>query len=259
MKLSIIIPVYNSATILHKLNNRILKSVEEMKLINDFELIMINDFSEDSSWEIIKELSQNNNYIKGISLDKNYGQHNAIMAGLNFFSGEKIITLDDDLQHPPEFFFNILEKLNENEVCYTYYKNRQHIKWKKLVSKVNNIVSSFLLNKPFHIYMSSFRGIKKEIVVKIIKYKEPNIYLDSLILNHSNNVGMITVDHYARQEGESNYTLNKLLILWSNMVLNFSFYPIRFASIFGLILKFFIKIIRKKGNKSQFQISEKTF
>lgn len=259
MKLSIIIPVYNSATILHKLNNRILKSVEEMKLINDFELIMINDFSEDSSWEIIKELSQNNNYIKGISLDKNYGQHNAIMAGLNFCSGEKIITLDDDLQHPPEFFFNILEKLNENEVCYTYYKNRQHIKWKKLVSKVNNIVSSFLLNKPFHIYMSSFRGIKKEIVVKIIKYKEPNIYLDSLILNHSNNVGMITVDHYARQEGESNYTLNKLLILWSNMVLNFSFYPIRFASIFGLILKFFIKIIRKKGNKSQFQISEKTF
>ena len=104
MKLSIIIPVYNSATILHKLNNRILKSVEEMKLINDFELIMINDFSEDSSWEIIKELSQNNNYIKGISLDKNYGQHNAIMAGLNFCSGEKIITLDDDLQHPPEFF-----------------------------------------------------------------------------------------------------------------------------------------------------------
>ena len=259
MKLSIIIPVYNSATILHKLNNRILKSVEEMKLINDFELIMINDFSEDSSWEIIKELSQNNNYIKGISLDKNYGQHNAIMAGLNFCSGEKIITLDDDLQHPPEFFFNILEKLNENEVCYTYYKNRQHIKWKKLVSKVNNIVSSFLLNKPFHIYMSSFRGIKKEIVVKIIEYKEPNIYLDSLILNHSNNVGMITVDHYARQEGESNYTLNKLLIRWSNMVLNFSFYPIRFASIFGLILKFFIKIIRKKGNKSQFQISEKTF
>ena len=259
MKLSIIVPVYNSAEILHELNDRIFKSVSEMKLVNNFELIMINDFSQDKSWDIIKNLSKNNNYIKGINLRKNFGQHNAIMAGLNFCSGEKIITLDDDLQHPPEFFLNILEKLNESEVCYTYYKNRQHIKWKKLVSKINNIVSSFLLNKPFHVYMSSFRGIKKEVVAKIIKFKEPNIYLDSLILNHTDNIGMITVNHYARQKGKSNYTLKKLLILWSNMVLNFSFYPFRLASIFGIVLKFFVKILRKDDNKSQFEISETTF
>ena len=259
MKFSIIVPVYNSAEILHELNDRIFKSVSEMKLVNNFELIMINDFSQDKSWDIIKNLSKNNNYIKGINLRKNFGQHNAIMAGLNFCSGEKIITLDDDLQHPPEFFLNILEKLNESEVCYTYYKNRQHIKWKKLVSKINNIVSSFLLNKPFYVYMSSFRGIKKEVVAKIIKFKEPNIYLDSLILNHTDNIGMITVNHYARQKGKSNYTLKKLLILWSNMVLNFSFYPFRLASIFGIVLKFFVKISRKDGNKSQFEISEKTF
>ena len=259
MKLSIIVPVYNSAEILRELNDRIFKSVDEMKLTNSFEFIMINDFSEDKSWEVIKSLAKKNNYIKGISLSKNFGQHNAIMAGLNFCSGEKIITLDDDLQHPPEFFLNILEKLNESEICYTYYKNRQHIKWKKIVSKINNVVSSFLLNKPFHIYMSSFRGIKKEAVVQIIKFKEPNVYLDSLILNHTNNIGMITVNHYARQKGESNYTLNKLLILWSNMVLNFSFYPFRFASIFGIVLKFFVKIIRRDKNKLQFEILEKTF
>tara|TARA_A100001015_G_scaffold280953_1_gene343725 strand:- start:29 stop:424 length:396 start_codon:yes stop_codon:yes gene_type:complete len=130
MKLSIIVPVYNSAEILRELNDRIFKSVDEMKLTNSFEFIMINDFSEDKSWEVIKSLAKKNNYIKGISLSKNFGQHNAIMAGLNFCSGEKIITLDDDLQHPPEFFLNILEKLNESEICYTYYKNRQHIKWK---------------------------------------------------------------------------------------------------------------------------------
>ena len=80
---------------------------------------------------------------------------------LNYSNGRFVITLDDDLQHPPEFFPNILEKLKEHDVCYTNYRNRKHLIWKKIVSNLNNIVSSFLLGKPLHIYMSSFRGLKK--------------------------------------------------------------------------------------------------
>ena len=230
-----------------------------MNLENNFEIILINDFSEDESWKIIKSLATENNYVKGLNLKKNFGQHNAIMAGMNYCKGDNIITLDDDLQHPPEFMSDILKKLNDCEVCYTYYRNRKHIKWKKLVSKINNIISSFLLNKPFKIYLSSFRGLKKNVVSQIIKYDKANVYLDSLILNATKNIGMITVDHYARHKGTSNYNFKKLLVLWSDMVLNFNFYPIRFASFWGILLKYLVILFRKKKAYKQYELSEKTF
>ena len=105
--------------------------------------------------------------------------------------------------------------------------------------------------------MSSFRGINKKIVKEIINYKGPNVYLDGLIIKSTKNIGMIEVDHFARRIGESNYTLKKLFLLWSNMVLNFSFLPFRPVSIFGLII-FIIKIFRKQNNKSQFKILTKS-
>tara|TARA_X000000368_G_C22987488_1_gene692822 strand:+ start:58 stop:381 length:324 start_codon:yes stop_codon:yes gene_type:complete len=107
--------------------------------------------------------------------------------------------------------------------------------------------------------MSSFRGIKKNIVLKIIENKNPSVYLDGLILKSTNNIGMITVDHNPRLKGESNYTFKKLLILWSNMLLDFSFTPLRLASIFGIILKLIIKMVRFNRKKIQYKISEKTF
>ena len=124
------------------------------------------------------------------------------------------------------------------------------------MSDINNFISSSLLNKPINIYMSSFRGIRKNIIKKIINYKKPDIYLDGIIINSTKNIGMISVDHYARKFGESNYDLKRLLKLWSNMVLNFSFYPIRFGSFFGILLKFLVKILRKKNTRPQFEIKE---
>lgn len=258
MKLSIIVPVYNSSDILNELHRRILKTVTKMNLVDDFELILINDFSADESWKNIKILSNSYNYIKGINLTENFGQHNALMAGFNHAKGNYIITLDDDLQHPPESFPEIVDKLKNFDVCYTYYKNRQHVHWKKAVSYINNVVSSFLLNKSLKIYMSSFRGLKKNVVTKIIKFKDPDVYLDGLIIRSTKKIGMITVEHHARLSGDSNYDLRKLLILWSNMLINFKFFPLRFASFPGSILKFIIKIFRKKNKKLQYRILEKT-
>ena len=259
MKLSLIVPVYNSSNILGELTDRISSSMKKNKLINNFEILLINDFSQDNSWEVIKSLAFKYKFIKGINLTKNFGQHNAIMAGLNYCTGERVITLDDDLQHPPEFIINIYDKLDNFDVCYTYYKNRQHLKWKKIVSYLNNIISSFLLNKPFHVYMSSFRGLRGDIVKYMIKFKEPDVYLDSLILKSTKKIAMITVNHNNRLRGESNYTFKKLLILWSNMIINFSFYPLRIASFFGIILKLLVRLLRKKNNKIQYSILEKTF
>jgi len=256
MKISIIIPVYNSEQILEELIERINNVLKQIYLKDSSEIIMVNDFSMDGSWEKVKDLSKKNSNIKGLNLTENFGQHNALLAGLNLCSGDNVITLDDDLQHPPEFFPDILEKLKEHEVCYTNYKNRKHLTWKKIVSKINNVVSSFLLNKPLNVYMSSFRGLNRKIVLEIIKFKNPNVYLDGLIIESTKNIGMITVDHHARKKGESNYTFQKLLVLWSNMIMNFSFLPLRPASLVGISLKFLIKLFRRDNKKKQFEILE---
>ena len=256
IEVSIIIPVYNSFEILDELNQRILKSLKNVNLSENFELIMINDFSKDKSWDKIKYLSSKYNYIKGINLSDNFGQHNAIMAGLNNCKGEYVITIDDDLQHPPEFFPEIIKKLENYDVCYTNYRNRKHNFWKKIVSKINNIVSSFLLNKPLNIYLSSFRGLKREVVLDIIKFNKPNVYIDGIIIRATKNIGIISVNHDERKSGKSNYNLRKLFILWSNMIIDLRFYPIRISSIFGFILKFFVILLRKKENKPQYEILE---
>ena len=168
--ISIISPVYKAEEIIPELVKRIEESVS--KLTGKYEIILVDDSSPDNSWKEISKICSDNLKVKGVKLSRNFGQHNAIMAGLNNCRGDYIITIDDDLQHPPEFFPDILNVLKTNDVCYTNYKNRKHIGWKKFVSSLNNIVSSFILNKPLKIYMSSYRGMVKKIQLKIIQFKK---------------------------------------------------------------------------------------
>ena len=149
--ISIVIPVYNSSEILSELVKKIYQSIKDDF---NFEIILINDKSADNSWDKIKELTFKYKNLQGINLEQNYGQHNAIMAGLNNVKGKYIVMMDDDLQHPPENIKDIVAKLKEgNEVCYVKYINRKHAKWKIFVSWLNNIISSLLISKPIGVYI----------------------------------------------------------------------------------------------------------
>lgn len=263
MKLSIIIPVYNSGEILNTLIESINLSLKNSKKINNYEIFLINDASRDNSWDKIKKISEINKNIKGINLLRNFGQHSATMAGLNFCSGEFIITMDDDLQHSPEFIEKIFDQLKDYDVCYTRYIKRQHITWKRLISWLNNIFASYLFDKPMKIYFSSFRGFKKKISLQIIKNKNPIVLIDALILKETKNICIIDVLHKKRFKGKSNYDFKKLFSLWFDMIFNFHVHPLRSATIIGLILKNFIKIFRfvlkNKEKKYQYLIKEKIF
>ena len=266
MDLSIVIPVYNSQNIVGDLVKKINISLKSIKTINSYEILLINDFSSDGSWEKIKHLSKNFDFVKGISLKKNFGQHNSIICGLNECQGKYIITMDDDLQHPPNSIKDLLSELDKgHDVCYTNYLNRRHPPWKKFVSWLNNLVSSYLLNKPYNIYLSSFRAFKKEIAKELVKYKKKDVYLDGLILKTTRNISIISVPHNKRPEGKSNYNFFKLLSLWSNMAVNFPIFPLRLSTIFGLILLLIIVAFRKilatiaRKSNEQYIISEKTF
>tara|TARA_X000000950_G_scaffold283159_1_gene383418 strand:+ start:2275 stop:3057 length:783 start_codon:yes stop_codon:yes gene_type:complete len=260
MKLSIIIPVYNSAKILEKLINEINLNISE-KFEKNYEIILVNDFSKDNSWKIIKKISKDFNFVKGIDLNYNLGQHGAIFVGLKYSVGKKIIMMDDDLQHPPQSLIFINDQLDSYDACYTLYLKRKHVYWKIIVSALNNFFSSFIFDKPFKIYTSSMKGIRGEIKEKLIKNNPKIISLDSLILRHSRNVTNIKVHHQERFEGKSNYDIKKLFILWFDMIENFHFYPLRFGSLIGLISFCIVKVLRvfKTRKTFSYEIKEKTF
>ena len=259
MKLSIIIPVYNSSEILSELINQIEKNVKI-----EHEIILVNDFSKDKSWEKIKEISKENKNIKGVNLEKNYGQHNAIVAGLTFSIGDNIILMDDDLQHDPIFINDIINQITSGaEVCYVKYLKRKHIYWKKLVSLVNHLTSSFLAGKSLKIYASSFKGFNVRIRNLIVSDKNNEVFLDWIIINNSKNTKTINVLHKERYSGKTNYNMKKLLLLWSTMMMNIKSKNFITGFIIFLIKVFIknvlFKILKKKEYTEKYLIKEKTF
>ena len=260
MKLSIIIPVFNSSDILEKLVQNI-KYELEIKLFNEFEIIFVNDCSSDDSWLTILQLSKKYSFIKGIDLKYNIGQHSAIFVGLIFAKGLRLITMDDDLQHPPSYIVKIYNELNNFDICYTSYIERKHLYWKIFVSNLNNFFSSLLFNKSYKIYLSSFRGFTSSVKNQIINGKPKKIFLDSLILKYSKKITSIEIIHQKRFKGDSNYNIKKLFTLWFDMIENFHLYPIRFGSLIGIFAFLFVKFFRFFKDRKNFQyfISNKTF
>jgi len=250
--LSIVVPVYRSAPILPKLAEAIAAEMGAEGLSGKFELILVNDCSPDDSWQVIRQLAADHAFIKGITLRRNVGQHNAIMAGLNHVSGEYVVLMDDDLQHPPSAIASIVKALADGyDVCYTRYLNRQHAAWKKLGSWFNDWMATHLLGKPKGLYLSSFKGLRREIADEIVQYDGPYTYLDGLILDVTRSITTVDIEHQARYEGESNYTFTRLLSLWMKMATSFSVFPLRLATYAGFalaalsLLMIFVVIVQK--------------
>lgn len=263
MNISIVIPVYNSAKILPVLINKIIKNLKKSK-IKKFEVFLVNDSSLDNSWEVIKKLTNKKKYLKGINLDKNYGQHNAIAAGLYYCKNDLTILMDDDMQHDPIYITQIINELKKGfDACYVRYLKRKHNLWKKVVSKLNHITSSFLAEKTVDIYASSFKGFNKKVRQKINGVKDKEIFLDWIIINNSSKIQSINIIHRERLKGITNYNLKKLFILWGIMILKIK-NKNKIKKLIVFFIKFFLvnplmKLIKKEKNKEKFLIREKTF
>jgi polyisoprenyl-phosphate glycosyltransferase len=236
-KLSIVVPVYRSALILPRLVEQIQIEVQKEGWTENFELLLVNDDSPDDSWEVICSLARAHPFVKGLSLRRNFGQHNAIMAGLNHAQGEFVVLMDDDLQHPPHAIGALVRALaNGYDVCYTHYINRQHRLWKKLGSQFNDWVATRLLAKPKGLYLSSFKGLRRAIVQEVIRYDGPYAYVDGLILDVTRSITTIDVEHQIRHEGDGNYNLRRSISLWLRMATSFSVMPLRLATYAGFAL-----------------------
>jgi len=237
LALSIVIPVYNGADSVPLLVEKLL----ELNVAGEMEIILVVDGSPDNSLKVCRQLSSRpGKSVCVANLSRNFGEHNAVMAGYSIARGEYIINMDDDLQNPPEEVIKLWQFARENDfdVVYTRYANKQHSGWRNLGSRFTNWCADHLLDKPKGLYLSSFRCINAFTAKAILDHTGPFPYIDGLIMQVTQNIGSLEVQHFPRAEGKSNYTLSRLLRLFLSMFLNFSVVPLRIASIFGAAVGF---------------------
>lgn len=237
MRLSIVVPVYRSMTVLPELITQIRDVLTPSEYGSSFEIVLANDCSPDDSWKTIERFAAEYPFVRGISLRKNVGQHNATMAGLSFARGDVVVIMDDDLQHPPTAILKLAKMVEGgNDVCYTKYRGRKHSAWKRWGSHFNDWMATWMLKKPRGLYLSSFKAMKRAIVDTILRYDGPYTYIDGLIVGATNSITSIDIDHQQRWDGDGNYNLRKSLSLWLKMATGSSIYPLRIATCAGFLL-----------------------
>jgi undecaprenyl-phosphate 4-deoxy-4-formamido-L-arabinose transferase len=233
--LSIVIPVFNGAASIGEL----VTALEAIDVPGGHEIVLVNDGSPDDSLAVCRGLVARAQVpITLVNLTRNYGEHNAVMAGLRVARGAWIITMDDDLQNPPGEVARLLRHAQEsgNDVVYTRYAHKYHNSWRNLGSRFSNRAADYLLDKPKGLYLSTFRCMTAFVAQTIVDYEGPFPYVDGLIMQVTQNIGTLEVEHLPRMAGRSNYTVRRLVRLWLNLFVNFSVMPLRISTLTGFAL-----------------------
>jgi glycosyltransferase involved in cell wall biosynthesis len=230
--LSIVIPVYNSGDGLRQLIDELAKTLPT--LAAQYEVILIDDASRDHSWQVITDLTRQFDWVHGIELTRNYGQHNALLCGIRAARYPITITMDDDLQHPPDQIHLLLDKLSEGyDVVYGAPEQERHGILRDLASQVTKLMLQSSMGVDTARSVSAFRAFRTQIRDAFASYQNPYVSLDVLLTWGTTRFAALTVRHDERQYGVSNYTLRKLVRHALNMITGFSTMPLRAASIVG--------------------------
>ncbi len=230
--LSIVVPVYRGAATVGAL----VSALSALRPDGGMEVVLVNDGSPDNSAEVCREIVRTAAIpVVYIEHMRNYGEHNAVMTGLRHVRGRYVITMDDDLQNPPEEVTRLYDhaRLGGWDVVYTRYAEKKHAMWRNLGSRFANQVADWLLDKPKGLYLSSFRCMSAAVVRNVTRYRGPYPYIDGLVMQITQKIDSIEVRHLPRAEGRSNYTLRRLVRLWLNLATSFSLAPLRLAMMAG--------------------------
>jgi undecaprenyl-phosphate 4-deoxy-4-formamido-L-arabinose transferase len=232
--LSIVIPLFNAALTLPALY----QELSALEIGGGLELILVNDGSRDETEAIALKLTRESSIpITFLSLSRNFGEHNAVLAGLRASSGRYVVTMDDDLQNPPSEVLKLLAiaESEQRDVVYAIYERKEHARWRNLGSTLTNFIADYVVDKPKKLYLSSFRCMTRLVADEVAKSRNPYPYIDGLIFQITQNAGVVRVRHVEREQGRSGYTLRKLVRLWMSMLVNFSVLPLRLMTFAGMI------------------------
>lgn len=237
-KLSFVIPCYGSEHTIAAVVDEITATVEAHGGY-DYEILLINDSSPDGVMHVIEALAAAHPHVKGLDLSRNFGQHSAIMAGFTYLTGDIVVCLDDDGQTPADEMFRLIDKLDEVDLVFAEYKSKHHSGFRNFGSKINDLMARWLLSKPKDLKIMSYFACKRYVVDEVLRYENPYPYMSGLLLRATKKVANVEVNHRERTEGQSGYSLRKLLLLWINGFTSFSVKPLRFATFIGILTAVF--------------------
>ena len=240
MLYSIVIPCYKSSKTIRKVVEMTMQEMDRLDR-REYEFVLVDDCSPDDGETMAALMGLVRDYacVKVVELAKNAGQHNAVMAGLNEGSGDVFIAMDDDMQTHPSQLGKLLDEFDKGyDIVYGYYEHKEHSKFRNFGSYVNYMKVRILLKKPKDLKTSSFWVIRKFVRDYAVEYKSAYTHLQGLFLRTTRNISSVPIQHFKREVGTSNYTLKKLIKLWSN-ILGFSIVPLQMATYTG----FFFSLI----------------
>ncbi len=235
---SVVVPVFNGEATIEELCSRIAGVLRDS--VREFEIILVNDGSRDGSWPVISGLSGSTSWIHGINLMRNYGQHNALLAGIRKADMDVIVTLDDDLQNPPEEMPRLLEKLAEGyDVVYGKPSHRKHRFWRNVSSWMLKLILKVVMGSEFGGNSSPFRAFNSKLKKGFSEFKDARLSIDVLLSWVAESSVSVVVEHHARRDGRSGYSFGKLAVLAFDMLTGYSILPLRLASGTGLATSLF--------------------
>ncbi|NLS92062.1 MAG: glycosyltransferase family 2 protein [Planctomycetaceae bacterium] len=233
VELSLVIPVYNGSETVAAVVEDVRATFSSLR----YEIVLVNDGSLDASEEVCSRLAAcYPDTVTFVQLSRNFGEHAAVLAGLRRTRGRFVVTLDDDGQNPPDQIPLLLDhaRMHDLDVVYGRYREKQHSRLRNWGSWFTNAVATVVLKKPPDLYLSSFKVMNRFVVDAVGRYTGPYPYIDGLILQVTQRIGQVEVEHRDRQAGCSGYNLRRLVRLWSNMFLGFSIAPLRLATLGGM-------------------------
>jgi glycosyltransferase involved in cell wall biosynthesis len=236
VKLSVVIPVYRSQHTLPDLYRRIVAVLERVEPA--FEIIFVEDCGGDDSWQVIESLAAEDPRVHGIKLSRNFGQHAATICGISKAKGDWVLTLDDDLEQPPEHIPDLIDKARAGyAVVYGVYTERSHHWWRNLTSDIARRMFRMAIPSLNYEY-TSFRLIARSVAARLIDFDSPFPFVDGYLSWLTNNCATVVVRHGQRARGASNYNFRKLATHTINIFVTFSDLPLRMASWIGLCASF---------------------
>jgi glycosyltransferase involved in cell wall biosynthesis len=236
--LSIVIPVYRSAGTLNELYSKLIESLEPIGL--PFEIVLVEDCGGDASWEVIKNLASRDARVRGVKLRRNYGQHNALLCGVRAALNEVIVTLDDDLQNPPDQIPRLLAELSNGcDVVYGVPETEQHGVLRDIASQVTKFALQSAMGAKNTRNVAAFRAFRTSLREGFEGYRSPSVSIDVLLSWATDAFSSVKVRHEPRAVGVSNYTWGKLIAYAFNLVTGFSTVPLRLVSAIGFVFTLF--------------------
>jgi glycosyltransferase involved in cell wall biosynthesis len=236
--LSVVVPVFRSAPILPELHGRLAAVLPG--LAEHWEIILVDDAGGDDSWRVIERLAADDGHVRGIRMSRNYGQHNALLCGIRAAREKLVVTMDDDLQNPPEEIARLLATLSDDvDVVYGTPEQEQHGFLRDQSSRITKLALQSTMSAETARHVSAFRLFRTRLRDAFATYRGPYVSIDVLLTWATTRFSHVRVAHDPRRTGTSNYTFRKLLTHALNMMTGFSTLPLQVASLIGFVFTMF--------------------